>query len=65
MIEYKYANPKAFGNHWRPMSQFRQKAWNFAFDRYIYRIFNVVYEKDSEEFKSAVEQAEFMRKLTK
>jgi len=65
MIEYKFANPKAFGNHWRPMSQFRSKAWNFNFSYYIYRIFNVVYEKDSAEFKNAVKQAKFMRKLTK
>jgi len=65
MIEYKYANPKAFGNHWRPVSRFKTNDWDFDFSYYMYRIFNVVYEKDSEEFRSACKQAEFMRKLTK
>jgi len=62
MIFRKFKNPLAFNNHWHPLPKFHKNS-DFNFSRYIYKINDMVFDKDSEEFRDALSKIEMLKKL--
>lgn len=62
MVERKHSHPKAFGAAWNPVSRF-QHVDEYDFRYYKYRIFDVVYEKKTEEFLDAYEKYQVWQKI--
>lgn len=60
-VEHKHCNPLAFipkeNDGWVRVSRFSLGRSDFNFDRFIYRVYGVVFEKDTAEFREAVERA--------